>query len=88
MIRATSQTGATYDLDGMFWRHREGEWHRREQMRNVDYLEAHDRVNTPDFWPYVNSQPDVEMPQIGKCLFVASIECWRISTPIVKIEVI
>lgn len=87
MIRATSETGATYDLEEGFWRHREGEWHRVWAMKNVDYDEA--RAFPPGselFWNYINTQENSTMPQVGMSLFVTSKDHWRISTPIVKVE--
>lgn len=88
-IVATSETGATYEIEDGFWRHRRGEWHKTWDMRNVDYETIrHYAPNGEMFWVHINSQDRAEMPEVGKSLFVSGRDYWRVSTPIVKVEVV
>ena len=79
MLRFTTATGATYDLDleAGFWRKREGSWDRL-----WDYKAGNVKAfpwNAPDDW-------FDRLPVEGEHLFVSARDHWWVSTPVVSVE--
>lgn len=80
MLRFTTATGATYDVDleNSFWRKREGSWQRLWGAPQAGKVKAFP-WEAPDDW-------FDRLPVEGEHLFVTSRDLWWVSTPVVSIE--
>ena len=80
-FKATTETGSVYRCDGWFF------WKNLGYKDRVWTLKAvEDLPNRELPWSVIHSSPDVEVPVVGKRLFISGGDLWFLSTRVVSVE--